>query len=99
MVGCNIHDAGIWRNLEVAVKTVMFSDRTGSAGAPNGNNKNSPKKRAIMEAAVGAWGGGWGPRTVFRSKESPFSAKICIIKGQGRGACRVEAACPAPVTL
>lgn len=28
---------------------VMFSDRTGSAGA---NAKNSPKKRAIMEAAV-----------------------------------------------
>jgi hypothetical protein len=56
-VGWQLHNAGIWRNLEVAVKTVMFSDRTGSAGAPNGNNKNSPKKRAIMEAAVGGAGG------------------------------------------
>ncbi len=44
----------MWRNLEVAVKTVMFSDRMGMSSGVSGNNKNSPKKRAIMEAAVSA---------------------------------------------
>ena len=33
--------AGVWRNLEVAVKTVLFSDRTGMSSGASGNNKNS----------------------------------------------------------
>lgn len=47
---------GRWRNLEVAVKTVLFSEQAGSGatGTGTGAKKKSahPQQRAVLEAAV-----------------------------------------------
>ncbi len=46
---CPLHAAGKWRNLDVAVKTVLFSERHGGM---HGSKAGTPQQRAVMEAAV-----------------------------------------------
>ncbi|GAX84642.1 hypothetical protein CEUSTIGMA_g12063.t1 [Chlamydomonas eustigma] len=43
---------GRWRNLEVAVKTILFSEQTGGASSSVADRHMQPQRRAIMEAAV-----------------------------------------------